>query len=148
MKMSVSLKAETEAYLSRFYEPKVTAYEFLKCFFAFLKKKDISEVDRDLVLFLYNQKQNPENNDVLDEISFRSNGVSYYSDDIEDALFNLQNGGLLGKMNPSFGIIINKYTNEEANKIIDSVPEEYRKIIERIADLYENSKKGLVMHDI
>lgn len=39
VKMSVSLKAETEAYLSRFYEPKVTAYEFLKCFFCIFKEK-------------------------------------------------------------------------------------------------------------
>lgn len=47
-------------------------------------------VYRDLVEFLREQKAIAENKDVLEEINFRTNGVNYYSDDIEDALFNLQ----------------------------------------------------------
>lgn len=123
-------------YLSRFYDPKVTAYEFLKCFFAYLKKKGVEQIDRDLAEFLQNQKDILENADVLEEINFRTNGVNCYSDDIENALFNLQNGGLLGKMNPSFGIIIIKYTEKEVEETLHSISDQYRSTIERIADNY------------
>lgn len=134
--MEQQLDARAMKYLSRFYEPKVTAYEFLKCFFAYLKKNKITEIDRDLVGFLRGQKKVADNADVLEEINFRTNGVNYYSDDIEDALFNLQNGGLLGKMNPSFGIIIIKYTDSEIDETINSIPEQYRVTIENIANEY------------
>ena len=126
----------TSAYLERFYEPKVTAYEFMKCFFAYLSKNNIREIERDLVEFLRKQKQIESNITVLEEINFRTNGVNYYSDDIEDALFNLQNGGLLGKMNPSFGIIIIKYDDNEIDKAINTISKQYRVIIERIANAY------------
>ena len=137
--MEQNLNMKSSTYLERFYEPKVTAYEFMKCFFAYLKKNNINEIERDLVTFLRNQKQFEENKDVLEEINFRTNGVNFYSDDVEDALFNLQNGGLLGKMNPSFGIIIIKYTEHEINKAIDAINREYREVIEKIADAYAKS---------
>lgn len=141
--MGDQMGATSNKYWERFYEPKVTAYEFLKCFFAYLKKRDINEIDRDLVDFLRSQKESIINKDVLEEINFRTNGVNYYSDDIEDALFNLQNGGLLGKMNPSFGIIIIKYSNDEAEMAINAIPQQYRKVIENIADTYiANLRKG------
>ena len=130
------MSTKQSMYLERFYEPKVTAYEFLKCFFAYLKKNDIKEIERDLVEFLREQKKREGNRMVLEEINFRTNGVNYYSDDIEDALFNLQNGGLLGKMNPSFGIIIIKYSEKEVNEAIDSIGEQYRIVIEKIANEY------------
>lgn len=136
--MECQINEKTAQYLSRFYEPRVTAYEFLKCFFAFLKEKGINEVDRDLVSFLYKQKKSAANQEVLEEINFRSNGVHFYSNDVEDALFNLQNGGLLGKMNPSFGIIIIKYTDNEIDEILNSIQDEYRSAIEKIANAYIN----------
>lgn len=134
--MGQSVDVRQSTYLERFYEPKVTAYEFMKCFFAYLRKNDIREIERDLVEFLRNQKQIESNITVLEEINFRTNGVNYYSDDIEDALFNLQNGGLLGKMNPSFGIIIIKYNENEIDEAINAISEQYRVIIERIANAY------------
>ncbi len=134
--MELQKDARTNSYLNQFYEPKVTAYEFLKCFFAYLRKNKIQEIERDLVDFLRCQKENADNKDVLEEINFRTNGVNYFSDDIEDALFNLQNGGLLGKMNPSFGIIIIKYTENEIEESINSISEPYRAAIENIANEY------------
>ncbi|MCL2843591.1 MAG: hypothetical protein FWE28_09105 [Oscillospiraceae bacterium] len=122
-------------YLSRFYQPKVTAYEFLKYFFAYVGEST-SAVQRDFVDFLHEQKQLEENTDVMEEINFRSNGIAYYSDDLDDALYNLQNGGLLGKMNPSFGVIIIKYSNEESRAIKDSIPSEYQSVIKNIAEKY------------
>jgi len=124
-------------FLKRFYDPEITAYEFLKCFFAFLKKDGKSQIDRDLTQFLYAKKNIPDNARIMECINFKSNGVNYYSDDVEDALFNLQNGGLLGKMNPSFGVIIIKYTDKEINEAIQSVKEEFRAQIENIAKDFE-----------
>ncbi|MCM1082950.1 MAG: hypothetical protein NC428_05665 [Clostridium sp.] len=134
--MEHQIDVKSNVYLEQFYEPKVTAYEFMKCFFAFLKKGAVDEIERDLVSFLRSQKEDIANNDVLEEINFRTNGVNYYSDDIEDALFNLQNGGLLGKMNPSFGIIIIKYNENEIDESINSISEQYRAVIEKIANTY------------
>lgn len=128
---------ETTKYLDRFYDPKVTAYEFLKCFFAYLRQNSVKQIDRDLVDFLRGQKESEANKEVLEEINFRTNGVNYYSDDIEDALFNLQNGGLLGKMNPSFGIIIIKYSDTEIYEAINAIEAQYRSPIEKMAKLYK-----------
>jgi len=134
--METKVNETAMRYMDRFYEPKVTAYEFLKYFFAFLKKEGLIEVRRNLLEYLYNLKKTGEVEVVLDEISFRSNGVCHYSNDIDDALFNLQNGKLLGKMNPSFGVLINKYTDDQADVIISSIPPEYTQTIKRIADDY------------
>ncbi len=132
--MSEHLNTVTEEYLARFYEPKITAYEFLKCFFACLKQKNQNKVTRDIVEFLHTQKAKPENSEVLEEINFRSNGVFFYSDAVEDALFNLQNGGLLGKMNPSFGKILIQYNDADAQKAIEQIEASYLPIIEKIAE--------------
>lgn len=134
--MESQINNDTTDYLSHFYNPKLTAYEFLKCFFAFLKKLNVEEADRDISDFLYEQKKIKQNSSVLEEIKFRSNGIFWYSNDIEDALFNLQNGGLLGKMNPSFGIILIKYTDKEVAKIIKDTPEDCISSIEEIAKAY------------
>jgi hypothetical protein len=134
--MESQVSNDVKDYLSHFYNPKLTAYEFLKCFFAFLKKEKLEIADRDISDFLYEQKNDKQNYDVLKEIKFRSNGVFLYSNDIENALFNLQNGGLLGKMNPSFGIILIKYTDEEVNKIIADTPKDCIPAIENIAKVY------------
>ena len=125
-------------YLSRFYEPKITAYEFLKYFFAYLKKMDVDtvNVDRDLVGFLYKQKQICGNDMVLEEIRFGSNGVNYFSEDIEDSVFCLYIGGLLGKYNPSFGDTYIKCSGSEVDDIIRGVPNDVRDDIERIAHAY------------
>lgn len=139
--MTTEILTKKTDYLSRFYQPKVTAYEFLKFFFAFVKDST-ERVERDFVDFLYQQKQLEINAEVMEEINFRSNGITYYSDDIEDALYNLQNGGLLGKMNPSFGVLIIKYSDDEVNTIRNAIPDEYRSLIEKIANDYCSTKEG------
>jgi len=137
--MELKTNDTTAAYLSRFYEPEITAYEFLKYFFACLKELGEESVNRDLVSFLYHRKQQEDERVVLEEISFRSNGVNHYSDDVEDALFNLQNGGLLGKMNPSFGKIIIKYSDDDVADISKNISDKFKPIIMRIAEDFKNS---------
>ena len=116
-----------------FYEPNITAYEFLKCFFAFLRQKNVETVERNLSSFLYEEKNTHKYDAVLNSICFKYNGVNYYSDEVEDALFNLQNGGLLGKKNPSFGLIIINYTDADIRTVMKETSEEFLKTIESIA---------------
>jgi hypothetical protein len=134
--MRSQFREDMDNYLSCFYRPEVTAYEFLKCFFAFLKLSRIIEAHEDITRFLYEQKGLSENEVVLREINFKSNGVSYYSNDIDDAIFNLQIGGLIGKENPTFRKINIKYTDEEAETIIGGIDKQYADIIREIADSY------------
>ena len=77
----------------------------------------------------------------MHEIKFRSNGIFQYSDELEDNIFMLQNMGLLGKENPSFGVILIKYSDEITKKILAEVPPEQLSLIKEIADRYtvENS---------
>lgn len=126
-------------FIERFFEPQITAYEFLKCFFAFIKKEGTEQIERDLTRFLYIEKKAPENAQIMEGITFRSNGVNYYSDDVEDALFNLQNGGLLGKMNPSFGVLLIKYSPSEVENAINSIPENFQLRIAQIAKDFLNN---------
>ena len=121
--MEIQISEKTQTYLSRFYEPKITVYEFLKYFFAYLKRLNVEKIDSNLVKFLYAQKQISENSkrgDVLEEICFENNGVYYYSSDIEDALFLLHIGGLLSKPNPSYGILNLKYNENDITSVLDS----------------------------
>ncbi len=65
--MKYQIDARSTSYLERFYEPKVTAYEFMKCFFAYLKKGEVDEIERDLVDFLRNQKEDSLEWESIDE---------------------------------------------------------------------------------
>lgn len=140
--MSTESTQERASYLSHFYQPEVTAYEFMKYFFAYASELT-NRIQRDLVDFLYQQKQLPENTELMREIHFRNNGVAYYSGNIDDALSNLQNGGLLGKENPSFGTLILKYSPEEVRKIKESIPDKYKETIQNLATEYYTNMQDM-----
>ena len=131
-----ALYPDTEAYVNLFYEPSISAYRFLKAFFAELYQKGVREVSRDLVSFFIDIKKEPEYQEILHEIKFRSNGIFYYSNELEDTIFTLQNMGLLGKENPSFGIILIKYNDTVSQETLADIPEEYMSLIENISDRY------------
>lgn len=135
------LTPETKEYIDLFYEPKVSAYKFLKVFFAVLYENGIRDISRDLVAFFSGIKQEEKYGEIMHEIKFRSNGIFQYSDELEDNIFMLQNMGLLGKENPSFGVILIKYSDEITKKILAEVPPEQLSLIKEIADRYtvENS---------
>ena len=110
------LNPDTEKYIELFYEPKLSAYSLLKSFFAKLYKDGKREISRDLVSFFYEMKKQPKFQEILHEIKFRSNGIFYYSNELEDNIFTLQNMGLLGKENPSFAVILLKYNDDVAEE--------------------------------
>lgn len=133
---NITLYEDTQKYINMFYTPDISSYEFLKSFFAELYQLGEHEVSRDLSEFFCNLKKNPKYNEVLYEIKFRSNGIFNYSNELEDNILMLQNMGLLGKTNPSFGIILINYNDTIAKETLDGLSEQHRDIIKEIAALY------------
>lgn len=132
----IKLYDDTQTYINMFYTPEITSYEFLKGFFAELYNQKIREVSRDLSEFFYSLKTNPKYNVLLREIHFRNNGIFKYSNEIEDDILTLQNMGLLGKKNPSFGIILIEFNEVIATETLNALSAEFRSLIEEIAKLY------------
>lgn len=135
----IKLYDDTQTYIDMFYTPEITSYEFLKSFFAELYNQGVTEVSRDLSEFFYNLKSNPKYNVLLREIHFRSNGIFKYSNEIEDDILTLQNMGLLGKKNPSFGIILIEFNKTIVEETLNALSTEFGTLIQEIAELY---KKG------
>lgn len=137
---TITLYNDTQAYLDMFYTPAITSYEFLKGFFAQLYQSGMSKVSRDLSEFFYNLKKDPRFSKILFEIKFKSNGIFRYSNELEDDILMLQNMGLLGKTNPSFGIILINFNDEIATETLNGFSDENLTLIKEIASLYENQK--------
>lgn len=134
---NITLYEDTQKYINMFYTPVISSYEFLKSFFAELYQLGEHEVSRDLSEFFCDLKKNPKYNEVLYEIKFRSNGIFNYSNELEDNILMLQNMGLLGKTNPSFGIILINYNKSIATETLNELSEKHQNIIKEIADLYQ-----------
>lgn len=137
---TITLYDDTQQYVNLFYSPAVTSYELLKCFFAYLHQEGVNEISRDLSEFFYEMKKNPMYGDVLHEIKFKNNGIFIYSDELEDGILTLQNMGLLGKKNPSFGVILNQYDPSIASEALNHLSEDYKRIIEEIGEQYKHYK--------
>ncbi len=133
------LYPDTKAYIDLFYSPAMTSYEFLKSFFAALYLDKKETISRDLTDFFYETKNNPKYAEILSDFKFKSNGVFHYSDELEDGIFTLQNMGLLGKKNPSYGIILIEYTVTLAQETMNALHDEDRVLVQEIAKLYEKS---------
>jgi hypothetical protein len=135
------LSPEMQEFINMFYQPRLSAYSFFKLFFAALYQSGVREITRDFTNFLFEMKKMPKFNELLREIKFRSNGVFIYSNQVEDGIYSLQNVGLLGKTNPSFGRIMLKFTDEVAQEFLDSCDEpEYRNLTEKIVDKMNEQK--------
>lgn len=132
----VNLNEDTQSYINMFYTPVITSYKFLKSFFAELYSRGEMRISRDLSEFFYNLKTDLRYNTLLKELHFKSNGIYHYSNELEDDILTLQNMGLLGKKNPSFGIILIEYNDAIADETLHSLSDDYRTLIQEIVDLY------------
>lgn len=132
----INLYDDTQAYINMFYTPQITSYEFLKSFFAELYQHEVKEVSRDLSEFFYALKANPKFSTLLREIHFRNNGIFRYSNELEDDILTLQNMGLLGKKNPSFGIILIEFNEAIATETLNALSADFRPLIQEMANLY------------
>lgn len=134
---TVKLNEDTERYIKMFYAPEISSYQFLKCFFAQLYMEGLYEISRDLSEFFYEMKKDIRYREMLLEIKFRNNGVYKYSNELEDDILTLQNMGLLGKKNPSFGAILIQYNDEIANEALNMISNEYRELVKELVKAYK-----------
>lgn len=136
---TITLYDDTQAYINMFYTPEITSYGFLKGFFAELYQSGVKEISRDLSEFFYEMKKKPKFNKILSEIRFRSNGIFRYSNELEDDILMLQNMGLLGKTNPSFGIILINFNDSIASETLTELSDAHRELIQEIVALYRDN---------
>ena len=133
---NVHLYEDTQTYIDMFYTPAITSYEFLKGFFAELYNNGVKEISRDLSEFFYSLKADPRYSELLKEIHFRNNGIFRYSTELEDDILTLQNMGLLGKKNPSFGIILIEFNETIATEALNALSVDFRNLIHQIVTTY------------
>lgn len=79
----------------------------------------------------------------MHEFTFRSNGIFLYSNELEDNIFTLQNMGLLGKENPSFGRILIKYNDSISQEIINATQADQLQLIQEIASIFVDGNPDL-----
>lgn len=92
---------EQKKYLDRFYEPDFTAYEFLTAFSAIYASLGDYSFNRNAMIdFINHCKNNSLFTKILEDISLKSNGVSYYSENYEEAITRLRYGGILYTISP------------------------------------------------
>ena len=92
---------EHEKYIDRFYDPKFTAYDFMRTFCISYAIIDRFEFYRnDLLHYIKICKKNNQFNDLLEEIYLKSNGIHCYSEDLEEAMTKLKFGGILYTISP------------------------------------------------
>lgn len=88
-------------YIDRFYQSKFTSYDFVSLFCAILSKQQQYSFFREhLIEFIKSSKTNRKYEHILEDIYLKSNGIFNYSDNLDDAIFNLKVGGILYTISP------------------------------------------------
>lgn len=96
-----SAMEEYSEYVERFYEPDVTAYDFLCLLSALYASKGEFSFDRDrLISFISHCKNNSMFARLLSDINLKSNGISCYSCEFDEAIMKLRLGGILYTVSP------------------------------------------------
>lgn len=90
-----------DEYIKRFDDPKFTAFDFLSLFSAvYASEKEYSFDRDDLIEFISQCKSNSSFTEILSDINLKSNGVSYYSEEFDEAIAKLKWGGILYTISP------------------------------------------------
>lgn len=94
-------ESQEQQYLDMFYESKFSPYDFM-CLFgalnASLKKYSFSR-DK-LIEFIKLCKDTNQFNMLLEDINIKSNGVFYFSEELDEAIVKLKNGGIFYTVSP------------------------------------------------
>jgi hypothetical protein len=131
-----------ENFYSLFNKNFLPSYDFFRLFFAKLSKIGVTVVDRDkLYSFLqYIKEENAtEYQELLQDVSFRYNGIFCVSKDIEANLNTLQTLGAIGRSNPKYELLLNYFSSESADKILSKYSQ-YEDAVNGLAETYRNYK--------
>ena len=88
-------------YLDRFYEVAFTASDCLEVFIAIYASLGDYSFNRDrLINFINYCKNNSMFTNILEDITLKTNGVSFYSENFEEAITRLKFSGVLYTISP------------------------------------------------
>lgn len=92
---------EHDKYIEKFYNPEFTAYDFLALFSTLLASIQEYSFDREsLIEFICFCQKNSEFLNILSDISLKYTGVSYYSEELEEAIGKLKWARILYTVSP------------------------------------------------
>ena len=101
LKQMTRISERQKKYMERFYEPEFSAYDFMCLFCAVNGIQQKYSFDREILLsFIKSCKLNGEYTNLLDDINFKSNGVFYYSEELQEAITKLKLAGVLYTISP------------------------------------------------
>ncbi len=87
---------ENDEYIEHFIDLEFTAYDFCALFSAYNVSQNTHSFDSDnLIQFINFCKQNNMFSRLLRDIRLKSNGLWYYSDELDEAIARLKWGGIL-----------------------------------------------------
>ncbi len=125
-----------------FYEPKFTAYDFLVLFSALNAAQNVFSFYRDtLIRYIDLCKQNDEFKTLTSEINLRSNGINNFSEEFDDAIFQLKIAKILYTVSPEIDSEIFIFDNIPVKELIEKRKEYAKEMITFIEkyNIFENN---------
>ena len=125
---------------SKFNVPEISAFNFLRLFFSLLVKRGVISIKNDFAHYLYEfrhgEYSSEINRRVLSDIGFKSNGISWYSSGISNALYMLRTVGFLP--NTVSGVEVDLITiRNKADYTISQFSDEHVSALNSIIDCIE-----------
>lgn len=107
-------------YIERFDNPDFTAYDFLSLFSALNALQKEYSFDRDsLINFINFCKKGLKFSNLLNDIHLKSNGISYYSEEFDEAIGKLKWGNILYTISPERDSTICIFEDIPTSKLIE-----------------------------
>lgn len=135
---------EHNKYIERFHNPDFTAYDFLFLFSSIYTSLGEYSFEKDsLIKFIRYCKDNPMFANLLSDINFKNNGISYYSDEFEEAIGKLKFGGILYTISTEKDSTIYIHKDIPFLEIIES-KKDYVENLNNFINEYKNFKNDKV----
>lgn len=147
------INEDTQKYLDRFYEPKVTSFEFVCLLISVLKVCGVQSFKhKEIEEHILNCKKMNLFTDLFEEITYKPTGIKEYSVEFEDAITTARNSGLIYSVSPEVDstVIIRNFDEMEyiSNKKEYISPIlSFLLIIDLINEIqFEETKEKLIRH--
>ena len=130
-------------YVEYFHNPEFSAYDFLILFSAFNATQGKLSFYRDtLIKYISICKESTEFEELLAEINLKNNGINIYSDEFDDAIFQLKIANILYTVSPEKDSEIFIFDDIPKSEIIDKRKKYTNEIIEFI-NKYNSFEKNV-----
>lgn len=137
---------EHSKYMERFYNPEVSTYDFLSLFSAFYASQNEFSFDRDhLIHFMHFCKSNSKYKNLLTDINIKSNGISYYSEEFDEAIGKLKWGRILYTISPEQDARIFIFKDIPTKELIEP-RKQYLEELNCFIEEYQNFNKNTFLN--